>query len=85
MGGLWGRKDEGLWAESSPLCGASACGVRGCAPWDGNHRVSIPKEMGISAAFVNEGVLCHTHDEHCRGKTDCASAMNGMHFMFNNM
>lgn len=25
----------------------------------------MPKEMDISATFVNEPVLCHTHEEHC--------------------
>lgn len=85
MGGLWGRKDEGLWADSSPFCGPSVCGVRGCTPCDGNQWVSIPKEMGISAAFVNEVVLCYTRYEHRRGKTDCVSTVNGMCFMINNM
>lgn len=45
----------------------------------------MPKEMGISAAFVSEVVLCHTHYEHRRGKTDCASSVNGMRLMSNNM
>lgn len=64
VGGLWGRKDEELGADSSPLCGPSVCGVCGCVLCDGNHQVSIPKDVDIFAAFVAEAVLCHTHYEH---------------------
>lgn len=41
--------------------------------------------MDISASFVNEPVLCHTHEEHCSREHRLWSGMNGMRFMINNM
>lgn len=71
MGGLWGAgrmKGSGLTHPLSVVLLSVGC-VDALPEMEITH-VSIPKEMDFSAAFVNEVVLCHTHYERGRGKTE---------------